>query len=651
MKNAAFLIIGVVGLTNAPATANPRLLEEYWPMNSGDIRFYTGPAGQVYVRATPGFDAPFDFELYEYDEEAGEYYQSLSAGFGYSEDTVLEYGVDIGFSDFSWDPPLPVLSDTALADGAIRTFHTVLRTPAEDYPVTVTLQVANAGTVRVPAGTFHHCRTVKATARITALARTVSAEVWTLAPKVGQIRIGVVNGAGQLAGWQVLTEGTVGGTDVRELANHKPPVLAVTTPRVNQRLGSPLATIQGTARDDEAVSRVWFQLNDGPWEMAQSANGWTNWTASVELVPGTNSVRAYAEDHRGLLSRVLRVRFLYDPILPFVGSYHGLFHEAETLQHGSSGHVQAFIRPGGAFSMSLRSGSRRLAFAGRLGLDGKSVHLVPRPGANALTVELCLALDGSDQLTGRVGDGLWSADLLANRSPFNARTNPATNFAGSYTMQIPGSTSGSATEPAGHGLATVTISRAGVLTLLGTLADGAPAVFTTPISQAGDAPLYVPLYSGAGSALGWLKVFPSEESDLGGQLAWFRPARNPPATYTNGFVLMPVAIGSTYTPVRTNRLFEAAQVLLTFTEAGLASPLDIEASLGPGGRLTNNSPHKVTFRAVSATGAFNGTVLPPDALKPVAFKGVLLQKQGFGGGHFLKDGQSGAVLLVPSIPE
>jgi hypothetical protein len=62
------------------------------------------------------------------------------------------------------------------------------------------------------------------------------------------------------------------------------------------------ANLVGTARDNWGVSGVWCQLNHGAWNTPTTTNGWTNWTTTVELISGTNTVAAYAMDLGGNVS-------------------------------------------------------------------------------------------------------------------------------------------------------------------------------------------------------------------------------------------------------------------------------------------------------------------------------------------------------------
>ena len=72
------------------------------------------------------------------------------------------------------------------------------------------------------------------------------------------------------------------------------PTLTLSAPAGGQRLPTALATLIGTASDAWKIAGVWYQLNGGAWGLATSTNGYTNWTQTVALLAGTNTLRAYA---------------------------------------------------------------------------------------------------------------------------------------------------------------------------------------------------------------------------------------------------------------------------------------------------------------------------------------------------------------------
>lgn len=91
------------------------------------------------------------------------------------------------------------------------------------------------------------------------------------------------------------------------------PVVTILTPRKNEQWSNAVFTATGKASDNVAVAGVFYQLNDGGWNPAQTANGWANWTATLALTPGMNLFQAYAVDNSGNLSLTNSVQLLYTP--------------------------------------------------------------------------------------------------------------------------------------------------------------------------------------------------------------------------------------------------------------------------------------------------------------------------------------------------
>ncbi len=85
------------------------------------------------------------------------------------------------------------------------------------------------------------------------------------------------------------------------------PALAITNLVAGQRLSNGVFIVKGTAGDNWQVSNVLCQVNGGAWNSATNINNWTNWAAGVVLVPGTNTVAAYAVDTTGNLSTTNRL--------------------------------------------------------------------------------------------------------------------------------------------------------------------------------------------------------------------------------------------------------------------------------------------------------------------------------------------------------
>ncbi len=77
------------------------------------------------------------------------------------------------------------------------------------------------------------------------------------------------------------------------------PTNTITSPTAGQHMTNALATVIGTARDNWKVAGVWYQLNNGAWNLTPTTNGWTNWTTTLQLTTGTNTLKAYAVDLGG----------------------------------------------------------------------------------------------------------------------------------------------------------------------------------------------------------------------------------------------------------------------------------------------------------------------------------------------------------------
>ncbi len=89
------------------------------------------------------------------------------------------------------------------------------------------------------------------------------------------------------------------------------PTLSITNVTKGMSVSDAAFTVKGKAGDNWQVAEVFYSLNGEGWGDAVTANGWTNWSAAVTLVPGTNTVAAYAVDPTGLASLTNTVSFVY----------------------------------------------------------------------------------------------------------------------------------------------------------------------------------------------------------------------------------------------------------------------------------------------------------------------------------------------------
>ncbi|MGO8838623.1 MAG: glycoside hydrolase family 44 protein [Limisphaerales bacterium] len=126
------------------------------------------------------------------------------------------------------------------------------------------------------------------------------------------------------------------------------PTNTITSPVSGQHMPSALATILGTATDNWKVSNVWYQLNNGAWSQPATTNGWTNWTTTVKLAAGTNTIKAYALDLAGnysttssvsvLSSNTFKLQLGFTLAQPLTSN--GLAFNLQ-LSSGLNGHVEA----------------------------------------------------------------------------------------------------------------------------------------------------------------------------------------------------------------------------------------------------------------------------------------------------------------------
>jgi hypothetical protein len=345
---------------------------------------------------------------------------------------------------------------------------------------------------------------------------------------------------------------------------------------------------------------------------------------------------------------VLEVTFTNNPYIAMKGSYNGLFHEAAEVRQGSSGNFTVTPTDRGTYTGTLKLGSKKHSVSGVLDLGRRGTNTIVRIGANSLTVEFDFGGGSSNQVVGRVTDGVWEAPLLGDRAIFNSKTNPAP-YAGSYTLILPGQDDGNV-GPEGDGFGTIKVDGNGGATLAGTLADGTKISLKVPLSMHGQCPVYVPLYSGYGSMLSWLTVTNRPTDDITGLLSWIRPAQIKAKQYPGGFTNDTMVIGSVYLrPVpATNPAITVIDPSVSFAGGNLTNPFANAIALGASSKVTNLGTNKLSLSIATASGLFKGSVTDPSSGKSFAFSGALLQKQNGGSGFLLGTNRSSRVVLAGS---
>jgi hypothetical protein len=424
------------------------------------------------------------------------------------------------------------------------------------------------------------------------------------------------------------------------------PTLAITSPTRNQVWGYASMPVKGTAKDNAQVASVHFRVNNGSW---MDATGTTNWRGSADLVCGTNTVYAYAEDPTGNHSLTNAVKVIYNQFLPVSGTYYGLFSTSNRL-HGSSGFFSLTVSDRGRYSGYLAVDGKPDSFTGAFDANGHTVTTVVRAATNLVTVTLALNLaPGSDQLTGTLSNALWVADLWADRAVWNSKTNKAP-YAGTYTLIIPGGNDDDPTVPTGCGYGAVVIDTGGKVVLSGYLADGTALSQSTTVSKDGRWPLYAPLYAGTGSVYSWLFFTNYPPADLlGGQLSWSKPQQQAVIYYPLGFTNEVMVEGSRYVaPTNgTMRTLALTNGLVSFNGGNVSAPFTNLVILAANNVVTNTSTNRLILSLSTASGVFSGTVVVPGTKTTNTFRGAVLQNENAGYGFFLGTNQSGRLFFGP----
>ncbi|HZL78887.1 MAG TPA: Ig-like domain-containing protein, partial [Candidatus Limnocylindrales bacterium] len=125
------------------------------------------------------------------------------------------------------------------------------------------------------------------------------------------------------------------------------PTITITAPTNLQKMTNALASVVGTASDNWKVAGVWYQLNNGAWNLSPTTNSWTNWTTTLQLITGTNTMKAYAVDLGGnfsttnsvsmVASNTFKLQLSFTNAVPL--KMNGLTFSLQ-LSTGLNGHIQ-----------------------------------------------------------------------------------------------------------------------------------------------------------------------------------------------------------------------------------------------------------------------------------------------------------------------
>src|ERR1051326_88286 len=338
---------------------------------------------------------------------------------------------------------------------------------------------------------------------------------------------------------------------------------------------------------------------------------------------------------------VLQANFVPNPFTPVKGNYAGLFYDTNGVTITNAGYFSAALADKGTFSSKWRFAGATYSLAGAFSAGGSYSNAIARRGLSPLSVQLRLDLSGAETITGTISDGIWTAELAANRAHFS-KALPASP-SGSYTLIIPGSDD-SSIAPGGNGAASVKVDTSGNVALAGALGDGTKVSQHTFVSKDGQWPLFASLYAKQGLLIGWLTFDTNQpNSDLGGLVSWIKQPQDNAKFYADGFDLDGIeAVGSSYH-------FTNGVPLVSWTDGQIILENgNLSQSIINGLSIANNkitATNKLSLAFTTVTGLFHGSVINPDTGKPITVNGALLQKQDSGFGYFLGTNQTGRVTL------
>ncbi len=482
-------------------------------------------------------------------------------------------------------------------------------------------------------------------------------------------------------------------TVTRTAVDKVKPVVKITDPQGGKVTGA--FTLSGTVKENIELASFTVTLNGEPLALdaplVLTPNAVVSW--SVSVVPpenGNNVVLVEAVDVSGNRGTAKKTLAFVSNRPELAGIYHALLVATGAPGNDTTGLITVKATATGAFSGKTLLGGVSKSFSGVLKNDG-SARFKPAWGESfglfRKTVKLgdigfnvsdpsglIGTLTGPDEDVLAVFAGVPAPYSTKNLVPGSFLNQPVTGTPskGFYTVIFPSKEqtppADTDTYPQGDGFATLTLSKAGAVTLAGRLADGVKYTAKSVLRADGTTPLFTPLYSKLGAFAGELAFDDLADTDVGGNdLLWLRPLQTKQKHYPDGWPagIRVDAVGAKYARPASLDFGQGAADLvngnasLNFIDGLLGAPVSKPVSVDPATGAVKLPAGDKTFKLSlkAATGLLSGSFTHTDARKP-GFSGILLNKganQG-GFGYFLSTpaagatGESGGVFLDPEGP-
>jgi hypothetical protein len=393
---------------------------------------------------------------------------------------------------------------------------------------------------------------------------------------------------------------------------------------------------------------------------AVSGSGYlfSNWLSGTDLGALTNAAGTPAYTFVMETNLIVEANFVANPFPAVAGAYNGLFYPTNGtgVTEAGSGFIRVSVASNstGAYSAYLLLEGGSNSFSGAFNIAGTAqTNLAVGAGKTPVRVTLNLDLNAADaRLGGQVSNaaaGGWTSEILADRAVFNTNSNPATAYAGRFTLLLPPGAGAPTNSPDGWGYAVVSNSLGGNSTLYVSLADGTtPFTWLAPIASDGSVPLYQSLYSGKGSLLGWIQFTNSPPPGVSGNswVNWIKTAATGkfyPLGFTNLMTNLPA---SPYTNATGRPALALTNGTLTLSNGNLGQPLIYEVSLTSSNTLDADPTNHLGIAINTNTGVVT-VVFRPNATNTATnvATGVVLQNQTNAFGAFRGTNQSGSLII------
>jgi hypothetical protein len=367
-KIVNYLFIAAFAFCNLPSKG--QLLSSYWPLNDGDQRLFgvlgTPLTMSVNADGSGYFDVSSTFagstQTLSFDEDADNCYLA---------------GMN-DFSEVSLDTPVLFLDDALLQKGG--TVKTTTTLDGGLATVTITVTVANAGTVTVPAGKFSNCRSavtkVKNNGSSSGVEVMGSSSTTTItAPGVGIIKTEVLPNV-----WAELENATVGGVFIGN-GNIAPLTILFSGPGQVTFAGVKGGASYGDGSILLQVGKTYAATAKGV--DGSVFDGWSD--AESNALTAASELTFTMQENL-----VLQAGFIPNPFAAIAGQYIGLFMPDDGNTVRNSGYASFSITTKGTFSGYLQIGATRHNLSGQLDANLDYTNTINIPGEGR---EQCASLD------------------------------------------------------------------------------------------------------------------------------------------------------------------------------------------------------------------------------------------------------------------